>query len=192
MPKVFISYRRDDSAGHAGRIYDHLMAHFGQGQVFIDVATAAAQAVLSSPSSQPQPYQTVTATAGLALVAVQKGDPTAAKEQYSTLESQSGLLVSWMPLSADRLLGLLAQTMGNLNQAAEHFEDALTFCRRADYRPEQAWTCCDYADTLLEHNDPDDRERAMSLLNESLAISTELGMRRLMERVLSRREILRA
>ncbi len=32
----------------------------------------------------------------------------------------------------------------------------------------------------------------MSLLDESLAISTELGMRPLMERVLSRREILRA
>ncbi len=37
-----------------------------------------------------------------------------------------------------------------------------------------------------------DREKAMSLLDESLAISSELGMRPLMERVLSRREILRA
>ena len=33
---------------------------------------------------------------------------------------------------------------------------------------------------------------AMSLLDESLAISTELGMRPLMERVNSRRDILRA
>ncbi len=32
----------------------------------------------------------------------------------------------------------------------------------------------------------------MSLLDESLAISSELGMRPLMERVLSRREILKA
>ena len=32
----------------------------------------------------------------------------------------------------------------------------------------------------------------MSLLDESLAISNELGMRPLMERVLSRREILKA
>ena len=31
-----------------------------------------------------------------------------------------------------------------------------------------------------------------SLLDESLAISSELGMRRLMERVLSRREILKS
>ena len=33
---------------------------------------------------------------------------------------------------------------------------------------------------------------AMSLMDESLAISTELGMRPLMERVLSRRDILKA
>jgi len=39
--------------------------------------------------------------------------------------------------------------------------------------------------------EPGDREKAMSLLDESLAISSELGMRPLMERVLSRREILR-
>ena len=34
-------------------------------------------------------------------------------------------------------------------------------------------------------------EKARSLLEESLAISTELGMRPLMERVLSRRDILK-
>ena len=38
----------------------------------------------------------------------------------------------------------------------------------------------------------DDRAKAITLLDESLALSSELGMRLLMERVLSRREILRA
>ena len=37
MPRIFISYRRDDSAAHAGRLYDRLEGHFGQGQVFMDV-----------------------------------------------------------------------------------------------------------------------------------------------------------
>ena len=37
MLKIFISYRRDDSAGHAGRLYDRLEGHFGQGKVFMDV-----------------------------------------------------------------------------------------------------------------------------------------------------------
>ncbi len=91
-----------------------------------------------------------------------------------------------------RLLGLLAQTMGRLDLAAEHFEDALAFCRKAGYRPELAWTCCDYADALRERDGEGDRPKAMSLLDESLAISSDLGMRPLMERVLSRREILKA
>ena len=89
-------------------------------------------------------------------------------------------------------MGLLSQTMGNLDQAAVHFDGALVFCRKAGYRPELAWTCCDYADTLLQRNEPGDRMKAMSLLDESLAISSELGMRPLMERVLSRRDILKA
>jgi len=42
-----------------------------------------------------------------------------------------------------------------------------------------------------ENNDTD-RQKAMWLLDESLQISTELGMRPLMERVLSRREMLGA
>jgi TRAP-type mannitol/chloroaromatic compound transport system substrate-binding protein len=37
MTRVFISYRRDDSAAYAGRLYDRLTAHFGQGQVFMDI-----------------------------------------------------------------------------------------------------------------------------------------------------------
>ena len=82
--------------------------------------------------------------------------------------------------------------MGNLKQAAAHFEDALAFCRKARYRPELAWTCCDYADALRERKGPEDRAKAMSLLDESLAISSELGIRPLMERVLSRREMLGA
>ncbi len=92
----------------------------------------------------------------------------------------------------DWLFGLLAQTLAELDLAAQHFEDALTFCRKAGYRPELACSCCDYADCLLQRNEPGDHEKAMSLLDESLAITSELGMRPLMERVLSRREILKA
>ena len=59
-------------------------------------------------------------------------------------------------------------------------------------RPELAWTCCDYADTLKQRGGPGDNQKAVTLLDESLAISSELGVRPLMERVLSRREILGA
>lgn len=41
MPGIFISYRRSDSAGQAGRLFDRLTAHFGQDRVFMDVDTLA-------------------------------------------------------------------------------------------------------------------------------------------------------
>ncbi len=37
MPKIFVSYRRDDSADAAGRLHDRLSAEFGKTSVFIDV-----------------------------------------------------------------------------------------------------------------------------------------------------------
>jgi len=37
MKAIFISYRRDDSAAYAGRLYDRLSTHFGAERVFMDV-----------------------------------------------------------------------------------------------------------------------------------------------------------
>ncbi len=37
MPKVFICYRRDDAKHPVGRIYDHLVRHYGHNQLFKDV-----------------------------------------------------------------------------------------------------------------------------------------------------------
>src|SRR4029453_17493972 len=41
MARIFLSYRRDDSSGHAGRLYDHLCQHFGRDNLFMDVDTIA-------------------------------------------------------------------------------------------------------------------------------------------------------
>lgn len=38
MGGIFISYRRDDTEGQAGRLYDDLVEQFGEGAVFMDVA----------------------------------------------------------------------------------------------------------------------------------------------------------
>ena len=37
MSKIFLSYRRQDSIGVAGRIYDRLRAHFGDNAIFMDI-----------------------------------------------------------------------------------------------------------------------------------------------------------
>ena len=96
------------------------------------------------------------------------------------------------------MLGLLLVTQGEPEEAMPHFDAALAFCRAAGYRPEYASAACDYANVLLDHSTDsgraggEDRAKANKLLDESLAISSELGRRPLMERVLSRREILEA
>jgi tetratricopeptide (TPR) repeat protein len=153
-------------------------------------AQAAADTVLSSPTASPMFVHS--AWVGLALLAVVRGDVRAAQEQYSALAIARGRVGGVLHMVKDRILALLSLTMQNLDQAVTHFENALGICRKEGYRPELAWTCCDYADALLQRNEPGDREKAMSLLDESLSVSSELGMRPLMERVLSRREILRA
>lgn len=39
MTKLFLSYRRDDSAGHVGRLYDRLVEHFRADEIFVDIDT---------------------------------------------------------------------------------------------------------------------------------------------------------
>ena len=97
---------------------------------------------------------------------------------------------------AGRRLLVLAGQIGNLSDGTivegleAQYEQALVNINTM--RTEPAWTCCDYSDMLRDRDAEGDRAKAISLLDESLAISSELGMRPLMERVLSRREILKA
>ena len=155
-----------------------------------DIAEAAATAILASPSAIP--LFTMYARGSLALLAMRRADVVAATEHYNALRAMRGMVFPGNAIVTDGMLGLLAQTMGNMAQSAAHYEDALAFCREAGYRPGLAWICCDYADMLRERDGEGDRAKAMTLLDESLAISSELGMRPLMERVLYRREILGA
>ena len=155
----------------------------------LEVAEEAARAVLSSNELDGIGELVQFAKTGLALMAVLKGDAEAAREHYASLESQRDLMLMLGGIANDRLLGLLSQTMGELDQAAVHFGGALAFCRRAGYRPELAWSCCDYADMLLDpsrstgRTGGEDRAKTRSLLDEALAVSSDLGMRPLMERV---------
>ena len=156
----------------------------------MDDAKFAAETVLSTPSRPGNMDEF--AAIGLVLNGVYRNDVSTLEEHYAVLERHRGQLMLFAFISFDRVLGLFSLTAGDLDQASEHFEGSLESCRKAECRPELAWACCDYADTLLQRAGPGDREKAMSLLDDSLAISSELGMRPLMERVLSRREILKA
>lgn len=36
--RIFLSYRREDTSGYAGRLFDHLKRHFGKDRVFMDIS----------------------------------------------------------------------------------------------------------------------------------------------------------
>jgi len=127
----------------------------------LDVAEESAEAFLSSPFFNPT--YGLFCTVGLAWVAVVRKDASLASKQYQALKVLPPFVSAhYLSTSRDHLLGLLSNTMGQLDQASEHFEHGVAGSRKASYRPELAWTCCDYADTLLQRNNPDDREKAIS------------------------------
>ena len=86
----------------------------------------------------------------------------------------------------------MAWTAGLVDAAEVHFEQAIAYNRKADYRPSLAESCADYAEMLLDRDEPGDREKATELQDEAISIAQELGMKPLLERVLAKREILKA
>jgi DNA-binding SARP family transcriptional activator len=181
-----------------GPIVDHiqlalagpLVAGHLSGDERLDGARAAAEGVLLLPKLSP--LLAIYATTGLALIAVHRGEPDNASWLHDTLAAQQGTASYFVPLSYDRLLGLLAATAGRIDAALGHFADGLAFCARAGYRSERAWTAADFADALLEHTGTDGRVKALELQDEALELARELAMRPLVERVLARRQLLGA
>jgi class 3 adenylate cyclase/DNA-binding NarL/FixJ family response regulator len=88
--------------------------------------------------------------------------------------------------SADRYLGLLCTVMSPSPDAQPHFENALAMNDRNGARVALAYTQHDYAAMLLARGKAGDRDRAISLLRESLERARDIGMRALEERVAAR------
>ena len=170
-----------------------LLARFGGSNERLDVAEEIARSLPKDLSGLLPSYRRNNEI-GLGLLAVQKNDPARAEAIYAALTqtAKDWPLDDNLVLSVERLLGLLADTLDKAEAAAGHFESAASFCQNAGYRTELAWCLSDYADLLLKRGEEGDREKANACLSECLDISQELGMRPLTERVLSRRELLRA
>ena len=57
-------------------------------------------------------------------------------------EAKTGIMLSVGALSRDRMLGLFSFAIGHIAEAIYSIKNALDFCRKAEYRPELAWTYC--------------------------------------------------
>jgi tetratricopeptide (TPR) repeat protein len=117
----------------------------------------------------------------LAQVCAFLGDAERARELYDLLLPYGGRNVVLADMaaclgSASRSLGMLAATMGRWDDAAGHFEDALSMNAKMGARPYVAHTQREYAAVLLKRDRPGDPDRAHTLLSHAIATYEALGM----------------
>jgi DNA-binding CsgD family transcriptional regulator/tetratricopeptide (TPR) repeat protein len=84
--------------------------------------------------------------------------------------------------AADRFLGMLAGTCGDLDRAAAHLEAALALNRRMGATTWVAHTLFAYGRTLRVRNRPADRAPASEMLAEAATLASRIGMPALLAR----------
>ena len=131
----------------------------------LDAAERLGREVLSTGGSD---HVEARARTALAFVAVERDDRESAREQYDALLPYRGVMTNGHPPVTDRVLGLLAQSLGRIDDAAAHFEAALDFCRDR-FHGEQGHVSYEYAVLLLSRRGSGDRERAVELMFDAYA-----------------------
>ena len=84
-----------------------------------------------------------------------------------------------------RYLGLLTATMSRWDEAAEHFEHAISAAESMGARRTVARTEFEYARMLLDRGRDRDRDKALELVTRVLRTASESGMKMLVEKALS-------
>jgi hypothetical protein len=95
----------------------------------------------------------------LAMIGYQTGDFEEAQRYLSRLADVSGQRDPAAPFITPQIVRI-TRDMDALDAAARFFEDAMTFCHRAKFRPELAWNCLDYAALRIRRSRPADLARA--------------------------------
>jgi tetratricopeptide (TPR) repeat protein len=135
------------------------------------------------------------ASLALAQLALLRKDAEAAQRHLDVLEGlgqEASFAQVGAGAAAGQLIANLLAFSGRLGEAISRLSGLHDLCRQKGYRPWQATSCHDLALWLLRRKADGDREKAMELLDEGLAIAQELGMKPLIERILAQREILKA
>jgi hypothetical protein len=168
-----------------------LAAMIGNDESIYEIADSVAQKILDS-SSDSGMGKTI-ARISMSLIAVHRNDKLLAQTQYNYFNSHRGLCIE--AISTDHLLGPLAHTLGNFEVCNTHFRAVCRVSPKCNIPPRTR-----QEPPRLRRNAPGtrrtqrlgDSEKAISMLDEALQISKDLDMRPLMERALSKREILKA
>jgi tetratricopeptide (TPR) repeat protein len=148
----------------------------------LEAAKRAADPVISSPFVTP--FLASWTRAGLAVVSTMEGDARRASDLYAAFEAHRGTFVpGGSPACVDRILGMLSSSLGRLDDADEHFEQAIVGCRQGGYMLDLAWALYERAGALGRRDRDASVREIATLLKESLALADELGLTPLRERV---------
>jgi class 3 adenylate cyclase len=117
------------------------------------------------------------------------GDVDRAERAYEELLPYEGLVIVVAravgcngPVA--RVLGLLAQTIGRLDDAERHLGDAVEISTRMGDRPGMALCGLALAELLLARDESNDRELAVEMLSTVLGTAREMGARWIVDRAL--------
>jgi DNA-binding SARP family transcriptional activator/tetratricopeptide (TPR) repeat protein len=114
------------------------------------------------------------------------GDAPRAQQLYKLLLPYADRCVVIFALlcggSASRPLGILATTLSRYEDAARHFEQALTMNTQIRSPLLIALTQHDYAHMLLLRNRPGDSDKALRLLEQAVATAEQLGLKALADK----------
>ena len=146
----------------------------------------------SDLSAIPRDANWFTATSLLGEAAALLGDAERAIRIYEELLPYEGLVIVVARAAGcngpvDRVLGLLAGTIGRHDAAIGHLESSIETSKRIGDRPGRALASVDLAEVLLARDRRGDRERALGLLGEGLSAAREMGARWIVERALAMR-----
>jgi eukaryotic-like serine/threonine-protein kinase len=117
------------------------------------------------------------------------GDVDRAERAYDELLPYEGLVIVVARAvgcngPVDRVLGMLAETMGRLDDAERHFGNAVEIATRMGDRPGMALSGLALSELLLARDESNDRELAQEMLSTVLGTAREMGARWIVDRAL--------
>src|SRR3954447_2093539 len=117
------------------------------------------------------------------------GDTERAPSVYEQLLPYEGLVIVVARAAGcngpvDRVLGLLAQTIGRMDDAERHLGNAVEIATRMGDRPGMALSGLGLAEMLLARDESNDRELAQEMLSTVLGTAREMGARWIVDRAL--------
>jgi class 3 adenylate cyclase len=120
------------------------------------------------------------------------GHEEIAERVYAHLLPYEGLVIVIARAAAcngpvDRVLGLLARTMGRPDDAERHLRNAVEIATRMNDRPGKALCGLALAEVLLQRDESNDRELALELLGDVLGTAREMGARWIADQALGDR-----